>query len=96
MQHSRWIFTDDELKNPSQCRQSDEFIALPLGHEDGVVVYRNGEPTTRWADGSEPIPDDVQELVRDVESFMTLDAEDIADQWRDVLVNEDGSFNSFM
>jgi hypothetical protein len=87
----RWAFLPCELDNLQACRAEDEFIAvLPLEEvELGVIVYRNGEVSLRWQDGTVGIPPEIRELADDEETVLSLKGEVIIG-WRDVEVSEDG------
>ena len=112
----RWCFTARELADEQvrqQCRGEDEFIASVHDAELGVLVYRNGEPTNRWEDGTAGVPTDVQiaageedTLVKPIsqrrpqaagysamDQWRSAEEDTIADNWRDVEVHDDGSFN---
>jgi len=112
----RWCFTERELADKQVlqgCRGHDEFIASVHDAELGVLIYRNGDPTNRWEDGTAGVPEDVQMAANEEDSlvkprsmvrpqatgYSAMDqwrsAEDdtIADNWRDVEVHDDGSFN---
>ncbi len=84
----RWAFMPDELDNLETCRADDEFTAYPPAEELGVIVYRNGDVSNRWADGTAGIPDDVREIADD-EDTLYRDAEEI-EGWRNVEVDDNG------
>lgn len=98
----RWAFSESELANPAGCKGYDELVAYVHlddnwggveGH--GVVVYRNGEISNRFDDGTAGIPDGLAELANDVESLLHPDGEDTA-EWRDVEVEGEGDFVRFV
>lgn len=99
MKRERWVFTDKEIDNPKKCRSDDEFVAtIPGISELGVIVYRNGEVSNRWADGTAGISAKVRELAKDSEELYRLKdgiAVD-ADTWGDVEVTDDGKFIRFV
>ena len=94
----RWVFTkyeyarlkiNDRSFNPTNY---DEFVALPIGCEIGIIAYRNGKSSNRWADGTVGVSADLQEEVSEAESFATLEGNEIADVWLDVETNNQGEF----
>lgn len=86
----RWAFLASELDNLQACRADDEFIARPTEETElGVIVYRNGQVSNRWEDGTVGISPEVRELADDTESLHSLNGEEIIG-WRDVEVSEDG------
>lgn len=87
----RWAFLPSELDNLSACCAEDEFVAsLPLEEMDlGVIVYRNGEVSWRWEDGTVGIPPEIRELADEQDTLHSLRGEEIIG-WHDVEVSEDG------
>jgi hypothetical protein len=90
-QIERWAFLPSELDNLQACRAEDEFVAsLPLEEmELGVIVYRNGEVSLRWEDGTVGIPPEIRELADEQDTLHSLKGEEICG-WYDVEVSEDG------
>lgn len=91
MTTERWVFTDQELAQKGVgCTAHDEFIAtLPEeigGAEVGVIVYRNGGVSNRFADGTAGVPADQVALYAEVETYYHKDQDTYADNWRDVEV----------
>lgn len=91
MPKQRWVFTQAELaRNGKGCEAHDEFIAtLPSETELGVIVYRNGKVSNRWADGTAGVPRGIAELANEVETLGTPDGE-LADEWHDVEADRQG------
>jgi hypothetical protein len=92
MPKQRWVFTQAEVAcNGKGCESHDEFIAtLPEDQvELGVIVYRNGRVSNRWADGTAGVPKDLAELASEVETLSTPDGE-LADEWHDVEADQYG------
>lgn len=105
MRKERWVFTELELCHESllkdTCNRDEEFMAVVPGEETAVLVLRDGSPTNRWVDGTVGVPQDIQELASEVETLNATDNDDssmcdLADTWRDVLVNEFGNFVKFL
>jgi hypothetical protein len=102
----RWVFTEWELHHPLLCNASDEFWAPVMDAEDWAVVYRNGEMTNRWSDGTVGVPTDLiiddegyykPKHRRSVSTEMRQDGYDIeADQWYDVYVGDQSEFVAFV
>jgi|GEM_PF-1401097 len=96
----RWVFTDAELeeKDKSGLNAYDEFIAqvaeADSGEPIGIVAYRNGEVSNRFDDGTVGVPNDLIEMADQEDSYTTLDGE-LAENWRDVVVDDDGNFVEF-
>jgi hypothetical protein len=96
----RWVFTEDELENPAACDRDDEFLASGSGlPEVGILVQRNGEVTNRYGDGTAGVPDEQRTLVNDAETLGGMgeyNLGDIADNWRQVMVDDRGRFHSWV
>ena len=92
----RWVFTDAELADPKKCKRDDEFVTLcdygePLERQ-GVIVYRDGRITNRWADGTAGVPDDIYQAAADCEAYYDPRTRDMAEIWRNVYTDEEGNF----
>lgn len=97
MRTERWSFTNRELKHPKTCRADDEFMVL-LDEEESelpVIVYRNGEVSNRYADGTVGVIESNRLAANDQETLYTLDGEDSTFEWRDVEVTDEGEFVRF-
>jgi hypothetical protein len=100
MRRERWVFTVAELALLDQGGEfhgeaTDEFIAYPVPQapQHGVIVQRDGTVTNRFADGTVGVPEDQQELANECESLWTdMDQDGLAEDWRDVLVEDTGEF----
>ena len=90
---ARWVFTDQELSTPQLCRAEDEFFAFPTldGGENGVIVYRDGRVTNRFADGTAGVPDEIYQAAGDCTTLISSENQ-MADNWQDVYTDEDGNF----
>jgi len=82
MKTERWVFTDDELGRPEECRADDEFIAL-----NDVIIKRNGVATNRYVDGI-PGVSPADKSYAESEDTHLAPGGDIADTWRDVIVDD--------
>ena len=99
----RWCFTAYELSGHERtCHNYDEFVA-DLGEDQqgpisevGVIVYRNGDVSNRWGDGTRGVPDEYRQLADEVEALTKPygegEADVYADEWRDVIADKDGGF----
>ena len=85
---ARWFFLNSELKSPKGCAANDEFVAYPMGSELGVIVYRNGEVSNRWEDGTAGVPEDIRELADD-ENSLHKPCINEDGSWREVIVDDD-------
>lgn len=93
---SRWIFTEQELLNPKQCRQSDLFLVTDSNlPEVGVFVFRDGKVTNKYGDGTRGVTKDHADIADSQETYHTIDRKDIADNWRDVRTTANGRFLKF-
>lgn len=100
MTTERWAFSTAELLRPELCTNEDELVAFVPASEIGVLVYRNGKVSNRYADGTTGVPADIAELADGIESLGHPVDDDYADLqetncWKDVVVNDDGSFQAF-
>lgn len=85
----RCVFTDAELQHLPDCHITDEFVAHAPGLPDlGVIVYRDGTVGDRWGDGTVGLDDDVRALAGEVETLNCTASDDCADNWIDVVVDE--------
>jgi len=95
----RWVFTKAQLKNPKGLRRDDELIALVTPDEPSegvdVIVYRNGEVSNRFGDGTVGLPEEVYVAAQDEDKLFDEEEDDWADNWRDVIVDADGNFVRF-
>lgn len=97
----RWAFSQSERDNPADCRGRDELLAH-LDIDDGfdgiegigIIVYRNGEVSNRFSDGTAGVPKALADLANDEETLLHSDGEETA-VWADVEVDEDGNFVQF-
>lgn len=92
MTSERWVFTGAELRAKGEdCNRYDTFVAIVPNFQLGVLVYRNGEATNRWEDGTAGVPDGVRELAAAVETLATTETPvEPANRWCNVFVDEDG------
>jgi hypothetical protein len=90
----RWAFTETELANLDQLNLAahDQLVVTVPGHELGVIVYRNGEVSNHWEDGTRGVPADVTALADDEETLYCPNRNEYADQWRNVEVDTAGKF----
>jgi hypothetical protein len=98
MRIERWVFTEEELKSPADCHGEDQFVAwVSTSPREliGVMVQRGGKATNLFNNGMTGVPDDIKELAEACESLAEPETETIAENWRDVVANEDGSFLGF-
>jgi hypothetical protein len=103
MKTERWVFTQDELERivahidgnqpmPS-LERGDEFIAVLTDYDIGVIVYRDGEVSNRWADGTAGLTNRAKELAEDEECFHRVSDEigwELAAIWLDVQTDSRG------
>ena len=87
----RWALSEGELANPHDLRSDDELVAEANGV--GVLVYRNGEVSNRFDDGTAGVPEDIKEAAGEVETLLHPNGEPTS-KWVDVLTN-DGAFAGF-
>jgi hypothetical protein len=102
MKEERWAFSESELANPGECKSDDELVAYIDLDDDwegveghGVVVYRNGKVSNRFADGTAGLPEGLAELANNIESLLHPDGEDTA-AWKNVEVGDQGNFARFL
>ena len=93
----RWAFTRSELGDPGGLKSSDELIAYVEGAtpESGVIVYRNGVVSNRYGDGTAGVTPEHRAAAESDETLWRLETQDYADEWRDVVVDENGMFVRF-
>lgn len=102
MRKERWAFCESELADPAKCNTYDELTTSvidpdnPGEHlEQGVIVYRNGEVSNRWDDGTVGIPADVTELAAEEETLYHPDLDEYTDVWADVLTDDSGAWQGW-
>jgi hypothetical protein len=93
---SRWVFTQPELERPGTCKAQDCFVAIIEDQPLGVLVCRNGQVTNMWEDGTIGIPPSVSELANDIESLFNPYTNIVAEDWRNVEVDDNGNFIKFI
>lgn len=113
---SSWVFTQQDLQDPSQCNAYDEFmVTCPIDddplfatwQERGIIVYRNGIVSNRYADGTVGISTDEKAFIEDgecatykcggTEHDSDIPADDLhADTWRYVEQDDKGNFKRFI
>lgn len=92
----RWVFTQREFDRlmlgfPVLIKAQDEFIVdvpdieEPSEIEHAVIAYRNGKISNYYADGTAGVPQDLQDLANDIESYRTDEGEEVS-IWADVEV----------
>lgn len=98
----RWAFSRSELADPAACASDDELMAYVdydggYGRTEGVeiIVYRNGEVSNRFGDGTAGLLPELAELAGEVEELLHPDGE-TTDAWRDCEVGEKGNFVKFL
>lgn len=104
LRKERWAFSRSELADPAACTAYDDLIALVTLYDDEggnlideheVIVYRNGEVSNRFGDGTKGIPPEIAELADDVETLLHPDGEE-TEGWRDCEVDGEGNFVRFL
>jgi len=98
----RWAFSQSELADPSACTGYDELVAIIDIDDDGdgvdsfgIIVYRNGEVSNRFDDGTAGVPKEFAELADECESLVHPDGEETA-EWKDVEADAEGNFVRFI
>lgn len=103
MSKERWAFSKSELADPAACNGYDDLIAFVTIYDDEggelideheVIVYRNGEVSNRFGDGTKGIPPELAELANDVETLLHPDGEE-TEVWKDVDADANGNFLRF-
>jgi hypothetical protein len=95
MRTERWAFAESELADPAACKAHDELLASATTGPDsseGIIVYRNGKASNRFADGTAGVPADLAELAEADEELYHPDLDEIADVWADVWVDDSGTW----
>ena len=95
MRTERWIFCESELADPANCKADDEMLcSVTTGPDssEGVIAYRNGEISNRFADGTAGLPADLVELAEAEEEYYNPERDEIADVWANVFVDGDGAW----
>ncbi len=102
MKKEHWAFSESELTDPSKCKSNDELVACIDLDDDwegveghGIVVYRNGEVSNHFADGTAGLPIGLAELANGIESLLHPNGEDTA-AWKNVEADKDGTFVQFL
>jgi len=98
----RWAFSQAELEAPAKCRGDDELLAY-VDYDDGygrtegvdIVVYRNGEVSNRFGDGTAGVMKELAELAGCQETLLHSDG-DYTEGWKDVETDADGNFVRFI
>lgn len=101
MRKERWAFSQDELADPASCKSDDELVAY-VDYDDGhrgiegasIIVYRNGEVSNRYSDGTAGVIKELAELADGEETLLHPDGE-MTVAWCDCDVGEDGEFLRF-
>lgn len=96
MPQERWAFSTKELNNPSQCHSFDDLIANLPQWEIGIIVYRNGQVSNRWADGGFGVPAGVADEANEQETLYHPESGEETHTWADVEVDEAGNFLRFV
>ena len=98
MKTERWAFCKSELAHPEECKAYDEMLcSVTTGPDssEGVIAYRNGEISNRFADGTAGLPADLVELAEAEEEYYSPDLDQYTDVWADVLVDSDGAWRGW-
>jgi hypothetical protein len=99
----RWCFSEQEIRDPYKCHGTDRMLATvypDAADEDddarpiNVVVLRDGTVTDKDV-YDDPVSPEVQQRADHEEQLFSANADDIADYWRDVVVDEKGNFVKF-
>jgi len=97
----RWAFSAGDLAAPAKCKGYDELVAYIDLDDDwegverhGIVVYRNGEVSNCFDDGTAGVPKELAELADKVESLLHPDGEETA-VWKNVETDRHGNFIHF-
>jgi hypothetical protein len=100
----RWAFTAEELENPSACTADDLFYAetFPESERDEPVVLlvnRRGECLKQHVNGTYSVIIEMRDDL-DLDVLIKTDEDSnecyLADQWRNVIIDRDGKFLSFI
>jgi len=101
-QEEYWVFDRNELQHPEHARRTDIFIAHPTvtdydkegdwEPDQGVIVYRDGQVSNRWSDGTAGVPDVVVQAADELEEYYSPEFGDFVNAWRRVYTNETGEF----
>src|SRR4051812_39717307 len=90
-----WGFTESELQKPAKSKAGDVFVALPRDYEVGIMVLRNGQVTNRWADGTTGLTPENRDVAAAEETLYNESIDVYADNWRNVVVDNNGNFIRF-
>ncbi len=97
----RWVFTDNELRHPENCKRSDSFFANLPDDLNGVVTDRRGLSQDRYTDGIVGVSSghanyaEAQDSLSKTGSGSVAFGAGIGDTWKDVWTNEGGDFLGF-
>jgi hypothetical protein len=95
MRTERWAFCESELANPAKCKSHDELLASVTTGPDsseGIIVYRNGKASNRFADGTAGVPADLADEAEADEELYHPDLDETTNVWADVFVDHDGAW----
>jgi len=99
MRTERWAFSESELAAPAKCNAHDELIgevpyeyAEENGIEEGIIIYRKGEVSNRWEDGTVGVPAETAELADECETLYHPDSNETTAVWADVFVDDNGAW----
>lgn len=95
MRRERWAFTDWDLKHPEDLRSDDELVAGGAMFIHSAIIYRNGHVSNRREDGVVGLSEEEKMLAESDESPFDTKQQAYADNWRDVIVSDDGLFVRF-
>ena len=99
----RWCFSEEEIRDPYKCKATDILVATVFPNaadEDddsrpvNVIVLRDGTVTDKDV-YDDPVSIEIQQLADTEEQLFSAGANEIADYWRDVVVDEKGNFVKF-
>lgn len=93
MSRERWCFTQAELANPVACKATDELVAFRFDR-GGIIVTRDGQVSNRWDDGTKGVSETDRAWADDQETLYNEEG-DALDEWRDVMVSDEGEFIRF-
>lgn len=89
--NERWAFSESELIDSTKCKSHDELIALLPEVEESVIVYRNGEVSNRYIDGTRGVRGKHAAMASDTETLLHPNGEETA-IWKDVIADANGNF----
>ena len=95
----RWVLTAEQAERGlAALRSDDELIATVTYEENGeqlessVIVYRNGEVSNRFDDGTRGVPGWLIQMADEEETLYDPSVHEFTDLWRDVVVDSEGKF----